>query len=143
MILVLDTNVVVSSIVNKKGYSAQIRRLWKQEVVQIAVSEPILNEIKRVLRYPHIQKRHQWSSRRLERFVKQLGTKALKTKGKGSIGVIINDPSDDKFLSCAVKAKADLIVSGDEHLLSLVSYQDIPIVTPRECMKKLTGDKDQ
>lgn len=38
------------------------------------------------------------------------------------------DPTDDKFLECAVAGAADYIVSGDADLLSLREVQGIPIV---------------
>jgi putative PIN family toxin of toxin-antitoxin system len=41
--------------------------------------------------------------------------------------VIERDPDDDHVLACAVSAKAQLIVSGDSHLLDLKAYQGIPI----------------
>jgi len=40
-------------------------------------------------------------------------------------------------LACALAAKADLIVSGDSHLLNLKSYQDIPIVNAAEALARL------
>lgn len=44
--------------------------------------------------------------------------------------MIANDPDDDKFLACAVAAKASAIISGDPHLLALGSYRGIRIMTP-------------
>ena len=41
--------------------------------------------------------------------------------------VIERDPDDDHVLACAVSAKAQLIVSGDSHLLDLKAYQGVPI----------------
>ncbi len=37
--------------------------------------------------------------------------------------VIIDDPDDDAVLACAIAAKADLVVSGDPHLVKLVQYR--------------------
>ena len=49
---------------------------------------------------------------------------------------IAADPSDDQVLACAVAAKADLIVSGDQHLHSLGGqYNGILIITPIEMAK--------
>ncbi len=46
------------------------------------------------------------------------------------------DPSDDQVLACALAANADLIVSGDKHLLGLGGqYQSIPIVTPAQAFQ--------
>jgi len=44
-----------------------------------------------------------------------------------------DDPDDDHVLACALTAQADLIVSGDKHLLGLGGqYQGIAIVTPAQ-----------
>ena len=40
------------------------------------------------------------------------------------------DPKDDKFLELAVNGRADLILTGDNDLLVLNPFRDIPIVTP-------------
>ncbi len=40
------------------------------------------------------------------------------------------DPADDKFLELAVNGRADLIISGDDDLLTLQTVREIPIVTP-------------
>ncbi len=47
------------------------------------------------------------------------------------------DPDDDHVLACALVAKADLIVSGDRHLLQLQRYQGIPIVTAGEAVRRI------
>lgn len=45
--------------------------------------------------------------------------------------VIEHDPEDDKILACALASRAQWIVSGDEHLLSLKRYRGIPILAPK------------
>lgn len=42
---------------------------------------------------------------------------------------LCRDPKDDKFLSLAVDSQADCIVTGDNDLLILHPYQNIPILT--------------
>lgn len=49
----------------------------------------------------------------------------------------LRDPKDLMVLACAVTAGADVIVSGDDDLLSLVSFDGIPILTVVETLKKL------
>lgn len=52
--------------------------------------------------------------------------------------VIVRDPADDAVLACALAAQADLIVSGDKHLLDLGgTYQGIRIVMPAEAVQLL------
>ncbi len=52
---------------------------------------------------------------------------------------IIRDPSDDAILAAALGASADLIVSGDAHLLNLKSLQGIEIVTAATAESRITS----
>jgi predicted nucleic acid-binding protein len=42
-------------------------------------------------------------------------------------------------LACALAVPAQAIVSGDDDLRSLGRYQDIPILTPAECLQQLSS----
>lgn len=48
------------------------------------------------------------------------------------LSVIVDDPADDKFLALAIDGRADLIVSGDRHLLKLGTFRGVPIVRPAD-----------
>ena len=50
---------------------------------------------------------------------------------------VCRDADDDAVLAVAIAGQADLIVSGDDDLLSLKIYQDIPIVTPAEAVQRI------
>ena len=45
---------------------------------------------------------------------------------------VCDDPDDDKFFACAITGGADLIISGDKHLLKMSGYQGIKVVRPRQ-----------
>lgn len=49
--------------------------------------------------------------------------------------VIAADPDDDQVIAAAIAAQADVIVSGDRHLLALGNYQRIRIIAPAEAIK--------
>ena len=53
------------------------------------------------------------------------------------ISVIIDDPDDNRVLECAVSARADTIISGDRHLLSLNTFRSIPIIPPQAFLTRL------
>lgn len=54
---------------------------------------------------------------------------------------IARDPDDDQILACALTARANLIVSGDDDLLSLGDYEGIPILPPAQALKRIqVGD---
>jgi predicted nucleic acid-binding protein len=50
---------------------------------------------------------------------------------------VADDSDDDEVLACALAAQADLIISGDRHLLTLKGYQSIPIVSAAEALRLL------
>jgi putative PIN family toxin of toxin-antitoxin system len=49
--------------------------------------------------------------------------------------IACRDPKDDKFLSLAVSANAEYIVSGDHDLLVLNPFRNILILSPFEFLK--------
>lgn len=57
---VLGANVVVSAILSPGGIPAKILTAWREEEFSVVVSEAIVSEIGRVLRYPKIKRRHRW-----------------------------------------------------------------------------------
>lgn len=54
---------------------------------------------------------------------------------------VVRDPDDDHVLACALAARADLIVTGDNDLLDLNAYQDIAIVTAAEALRRIEPHK--
>lgn len=56
---------------------------------------------------------------------------------KRRVEVIRDDESDNRVLECALEGKADLIVSGDRHLLALGTFEGIPILTIRRALERV------
>ena len=50
---------------------------------------------------------------------------------------VCRDPDDDAVLALAIAAEADLIVSGDDDLLSLIHFEGIPILTPVQAFERV------
>lgn len=55
--------------------------------------------------------------------------------------VVTNDPDDDHVIACAVAPNAKSIVSGDKHLLTIKSYQDISILSPADAVGLIEANK--
>lgn len=50
---------------------------------------------------------------------------------------VCRDPDDDKFLELAAAGQATAIVTGDDDLLVLQVFRDIPILTAKEFLQKV------
>jgi len=139
--IVLDANVFVSALINPRGKPAQILNYVVENKVRLFTSPSIIEELERVLSYPKLVKRHGLEKRELKKFVSDLLSILSLIEGKKAIEVIAEDPADNNYLSCAVDAKADFIVSGDIHLLNLREYEGIQIITPAQFLEMLEKEK--
>ena len=116
-----------------KSKTRDIYRLVLRGEIELYTSVDLINELSRVLEYP------KFGFEKLEKevFLKNLRRVAIVlANSKLKINVIEEDPPDNKFLQCAVEAKADYLISGDnKHLLPLKNFQGIKIITPGEFLK--------
>lgn len=133
--IILDTNVFVSALINPHGKPAQILNYVFENKLRLFLSPPIIEELEQVLNYPKLVKRHGLEEEEVKEFVSSLLSINSLVKEEQTIKAIPCDPSDDKFLSCAINAKADCIISGDEHLLNLDEYAGIRVVTPAQFLE--------
>ncbi len=58
------------------------------------------------------------------------------------LNIIDEDPDDNRVLECAVQGRADVIVTGDRHLLKLKSFQGISILTVRQFIESIEALED-
>ena len=130
---VLDTNVLVSAL-HFGGNPDLILRLSRGRTKRfdLFLSPFILNELARIL-----TDKLYWSNLKIEKATQLLVKWSDVVSTKKSISAIPSDETDNRILECAVKAKADFIVSGDRHLLDLKKYEGIRVVTPAQFLKIL------
>ena len=132
MRVVLDVNVLISAVISPRGTPAQILRLWEGEEFELTISPPILEELERVIHYPRIQERYNLSEEYVGQFLQSIGGGATVVEPAVQLSVIEKDPSDDRYLECAVASAASYIVTGDDHLLDLEEYGGAAILNPVE-----------
>lgn len=134
---VLDTNVYVSGTILARGTPFEVLEAWRHQAYILITSEAIIAEIERVLRYPRICDRYAVSDQDIARLVESLRTDALVVSGDYTVSGVSVDPDDDKFLSCALEAQADCIVTGAPDLVDLVCYQGVDILRPHQFLERL------
>jgi uncharacterized protein len=130
MQIVLDTNILISAFVSKKRASADILARCQAGELELLVSDESLLELHRVLTYPRIRKRLQYSAEQIERFVAFLEQSSVAITPHANLRVVPNDADDDKFIALAMAGDAQYLVTGDEHLLSVGRHQGVSILKP-------------
>jgi putative PIN family toxin of toxin-antitoxin system len=134
---VLDVGQFVSATISGHGHLAQILAAWRGGQFELVTSSGILDDLRRVLRYPRLRKRHQWTDEEIELFVESIALAATLTPGDLEVNAVIEDPTDNKVLAAAVEGQADYVVASDDHLIRLGSFAQIPIVLPRRFLEVL------
>jgi len=134
---VVDTNLFISGLFGKDSLSAKLQNSWINEEFELATSIEIIKEVSRVLRYPRIRKTFRPKDETLKRFFRLIFRKALITKDLYKTDRITDDPSDNKFLACALESKADYILSRDPHLRNLKQFQGIKIIDVTTFIKEM------
>lgn len=132
MKVVLDTNVLVSGFL-WQGTPEEIFVLAEKNLITICVTKETLIEFERVLSYSkfkqHLARIHKTSAEILDEFLEIVECyPSLRLPNPE----VVQDPSDDLFLACALSATASCIISGDAHLLKLKSFRGISIFTPKQ-----------
>lgn len=122
--VVLDTNILVSALLFK-GVLAGIVDLWKKGRIIPVFSRETFEEFKAVLEYPKFSLKEREIRLIIEEEVLPYFEIVADTDKAGRI---CRDPDDDKFITCAVSASADFIVTGDRDLLDLGIYKSVRII---------------
>ncbi len=122
MRVVLDTNILISALIFPGGAPEAVYRLGLEERLELVTSRPLLAELGRIL-----TDRFGWDRGRAEEAVAQVTRIGDVVEPTETIRVIQEDPADDRVLEAALEGRADVIVSGDRHLLRLRSWRGIAI----------------
>lgn len=136
MRLVLDTNIVASGLL-WNGTPARIIDAAQAGAIEVYTSRVLLTELTRILKREKFAQVVAASGLDIEGLVLGYAALALIVQPLPISPTIIADPDDDHVLACALAAQAELIVSGDKHLLDLGEYQNIEIVTAAKSMERI------
>ena len=123
--VVLDTNILVSALLLRGDLSKMVN-LWKNGSIVPLFSKETFGEFKAVLEYPKFSLTEQEIQLVIEEEVlPYFEIVEIIDEIKG----ICRDQDDDKFITCALSASADYIVTGDKDLLDIVKYKSVKIIS--------------
>ena len=121
MRVVFDTNVFVSAFVILDSQGEQAVRLACRRRFELLTSVAILTETARKLREKFDQ-----SDEDVRQALKLISRSAEIVKPARRVNILADEP-DNRILECALEGNADLVVTGDKHILRLRGFQGIPI----------------
>ena len=130
MKIVLDTNVVISGTFFD-GTPNKLISAIGASYFDVYATQEIIEEYQETVE--ELIERKQGSLREdiLSAFISKLNVIESTTEIS-----ICRDPDDNKFIECAIDAKALYIVSGDKDLLTIKEYEGIEIITVAEFVEK-------
>lgn len=121
MKVVFDTNVYISAFISPGSKAEDAYLLAVDGQAELYTSVAILTETAKKLREKFL-----WDDVRIAAALKHISKVATVLKPVNRLN-ILSDAPDNRILECAKEAGADLIVTGDKHLLGLKQYEGMGI----------------
>jgi len=129
--VVFDTNVLISGYL-WKGLARRALEKVRSREWALLISNDAIDELIRVLAYDKFGLKPE----EIEPIVRDLTEISEFVEVRTQIQIIEDDPTDNIFLALAIDGGADVIVSGDHHLLDLEEFEGIPITSIRKFLAK-------
>jgi putative PIN family toxin of toxin-antitoxin system len=115
-----------------RGELSRIVGLWQEGKIIPVISKETFDELKTALEYPKFSlSRAEIKSLIEHEILPFFEVVNVDKRIKGAC----RDPEDDKFISCAISASVDWIVTGDKDLFDLKKYQSIRIIHASDFIK--------
>src|SRR5260370_22438418 len=113
------SNIYISALVCA-GRPLQFLDAARAGVFRLAVSDPLLAEVHRILR-----DKFRWPQEDLAEAATHLADFTMRVSPTQTIDAVPEDPDDNRVLECAVEAKSQFIVTGDAAWLRLSAHTAI------------------
>jgi len=132
MIIVLDTNVLVSGILKPYSKAATILRLVTDGTIQLAYDLRLLSEYRDVLN----RSKFNFAKENVEGFLEQTEREGLLVSVK-PLKFHLPDPDDEPFLEVALSGEVKAIVTGNKRHFPKKEYEGVKILSPAEFLEVL------
>jgi putative PIN family toxin of toxin-antitoxin system len=130
--VVIDTSVLVSALISN-GKPRELLKRGLENEFSIVTSDLILKELATVLRRPQFKT----SEAEINAIILALKRSARVVNVKSKLKAVKEDPKDEAIVCTAYDGHADVIVTGDSHLLNLRSLRGISIITVKNALEML------
>lgn len=128
--VVIDTNVIVSALIQKNYPFLIIDELLFENKIQVCVSDELMAEYFDVLSRPKFARFPDFANN-AENILSEIGLKAKLFKPNVKLDIIA-DQDDNMILELAEESDADFIITGNTTDFTMSEYKNTRIVTPKE-----------
>jgi putative PIN family toxin of toxin-antitoxin system len=128
--VIIDTNVIVSALIQKNYPFLIIDQLFLENKIKICLSRELMQEYFDVLSRPKFQKFPDFVNN-AELILTEIGIRAETFQPKIKLE-ILSDKNDNKILELADESNADFIITGNTNDFTISNYKKTKILTPRE-----------
>lgn len=132
--VVLDTNILISAFLFQKQLGTFLDLIENETIIPFFIESTFL-EFQTVLKYKKFESAFSKTSLLYQDIVSAIENKSKIIPDPDIIPNVISDIADNYILACALGGKVDFVVSGDNHLLKLKNFKNIPIITPKEFLE--------
>ena len=137
--IVLDTNVVLSALLWRGTPYRLLQTIRQHEDIKVFSSDVLLEELADVLTRPGPAKRLALLNVTARQLLADYVEAIDLVTPLATPRTVPDDPDDDHVIAAAIAAGADIIASGDRHLLGLGTHRDIRILRPVDVLASITG----
>ena len=132
-IVVIDANIILSAAINQAGLPNQLLdMLYSKRAFEVIASPAIIAEWYECVSRKSIQKAAKASESQLQSFIASIIAFSTMVEDSATAQGFCRDPKDDMYISAALDANANFIVTGDNDLLDLAAVESVAVVTPRQ-----------
>ncbi|MDE0012244.1 MAG: putative toxin-antitoxin system toxin component, PIN family [Candidatus Poribacteria bacterium] len=110
-----DTNIFVRSLVQKENLANHLISLWLEGRFVLVLSQAIVDEIRGVLLRPALMRELQYTRAEAMRLINLLPQASIVEVTSST--ELCRDPTDDKFVDCAISGRVQFLVSTDNDLI--------------------------
>jgi putative PIN family toxin of toxin-antitoxin system len=142
MLAVLDTNLLVSAFILKRGVPHDILVAWRANAFAVVTTELLYQEIEEVVRRPKFARSYAAATEEIADFLSFVHSRSRFVALTTSVALSVRDPDDELLLRIAFGGGADYLVTGDSDLLALATAEALGalrIVTPRTFLEIVSG----
>jgi putative PIN family toxin of toxin-antitoxin system len=132
--IVIDTNVMVSSIIQRNFPYFIINELFLEEKFELCISDELMKEYYQVLSRPKFTRFHNFYLK-AETLLAEIETRAIKYYPTITLE-IIKDDDDNRILELADECKADFIITGNTKDFNFKNYKKTEIISPKDFWEK-------